>query len=94
MSKVLYEVTHGNGTYKAQDGSEKTRWQRIGTVFQSDKGNVTMKLEPSPTRRNAEGERWDNQYVPKTREDHPHAQGFTDQPPAVAHGVGNDDIPF
>ena len=63
MSKVVFEVVHGNGTYKAQDGSEKTRWQKVGVIFKSDKGNYSMKLDAIPTRRNEEGELWLNLFI-------------------------------
>ena len=67
MSKKVFDVVHGNGTYKAQDGSEKTRWQNVGAVFKSDKGNFSMKLDAVPTRRNEEGELWLNLFVPQDR---------------------------
>ena len=82
MSKV-FDVMHGNGTYKGQDGSEKTRWQNVGVVFKSDKGNYTMKLEAIPTRRNEDGELWLNLFVPQKKDR-----------PTQNDGVGNDDVPF
>jgi hypothetical protein len=100
MSKVVFEVVHGNGTYKAADGSEKTRWQKIGVIFKSDKGNYSMKLDAIPTRRNEEGELWLNLFVPQDREEIKPAekqQGNFRQAapdPSRGDGFGDDNIPF
>lgn len=92
MSKVVFEVVHGNGEYKAADGSMKTRWQKVGVIFKSDKGNYSMKLDAIPTRRNEEGELWLNLFVPQAKEEKPAAPqqgGFRDNPPPPDDG----DIP-
>jgi hypothetical protein len=94
-SKLIYEVCGSAGTYKAQDGSEKTRWIKAGVVFKNDKGYVSMKLDSIPTRRNEEGELWLSLFVPQDKKPSQTAsqepqQGFRDNP-APAH---DDDIPF
>ena len=80
MSKV-FDVMSANGKYTGQDGSEKTRWQNVGVVFKSDKGNYTMKLEAIPTRRNEDGELWLNLFVPQKKEAPKQQQGFDDSIP-------------
>ena len=99
MSSKIYDVVHGNGTYKAADGSEKTRWQNVGAVFKSDKGNISMKLDSIPTRRNEQGELWINLFVPQDREAKPvqtasepapTSYGFRENPPPPT----DEDVPF
>lgn len=47
MSKLRYEVRAKTGTYKAQDGTEKTAYAKIGVVLQSEKGFM-LKIESIP----------------------------------------------
>ena len=90
MSKKVFDIVHGNGEYKAQDGSTKTRWQNVGVVFKSEKGNYVLKLDAIPTRRNEEGELWLNLFVPQDREQKPKAQGFREP---QADTFVDDDLP-
>jgi hypothetical protein len=77
---VEFEIVHGNGTYKDSEGNEKTRWQKVGVIFKSDKGNYSMKLDAIPTRRNEEGELWLNLFVPQPRgEQKPQPGGFREK---------------
>ena len=92
MSKKVFDIVHGNGEYKAQDGSTKTRWQNVGVVFKSEKGNYVLKLDAIPTRRNEEGELWLNLFVPQEREQKPKAQGFRE--PQTDTFVDDDIPPF
>ena len=100
-SKLIYEVCGSAGTYKAQDGSEKTRWIKAGVVFKNDKGYVSMKLDAIPSRRNENGELWLSLFVPQDKKPaekpaQEHTGGFRE--PAVntggPDGVGEDDLPF
>lgn len=45
---VLYEVTAAGEKYTAKDGSEKTKWIRIGTVIQTKAGRMSLKIESIP----------------------------------------------
>ena len=92
MSSLEYDVMHANGTYTGQDGSEKTRWAKVGVVFKSDKGAMTMKLEYVPTRRNEHGDLWLNLFVPRPKEQPAQQQGFREPVKQGADGFG-DDIP-
>jgi len=100
-SKLIYEVCGSAGTYKAQDGSEKTRWVKAGVVFKNDKGYISMKLDAIPTRRNENGELWLSLFVPQDKKPAQTASqepvgGFRDKPADTGgpDGVGGDDIPF
>lgn len=53
---------------KSQDGSTKTYWTRVGTMFES-KGNMggyTIKLDSYPLP-NAQGEVWVKAVIPKDK---------------------------
>ena len=100
-SSLIYEVCGSAGTYKAQDGSEKTRWIKAGVVFKNDKGYVSMKLDAIPTRRNENGELWLSLFVPQDKKAAPAASekpagGFREPPVDTGgpDGVGEDSIPF
>jgi hypothetical protein len=45
---VLYEVTAAGEKYTAKDGTEKTKWIRIGSVIQTKSGKMSLKLETIP----------------------------------------------
>jgi hypothetical protein len=94
-SKLIYEVCGSAGTYKAQDGSEKTRWIKAGVVFKNDKGYVSLKLDSIPTRRNEQGELWLSLFVPQAKDEQkkPEQQGFREDKPDLSKTDG-DDIPF
>ena len=99
-SELIYEVCGSAGTYKAQDGSEKTRWIKAGVVFKNDKGYVSLKLDSVPTRRNENGELWLSLFVPQDRKPaeskpEPVQQGFREPVDTGGpDGVGEDEIPF
>ena len=58
---VLYEVSAAGEKYKAKDGTEKTKWIRIGTVIQTKSGRMSLKLESIPV--NWDG--WANLIEPR-----------------------------
>lgn len=65
---VKYEISAAAGTYQ-KDGVEKTRWLKIGTVMETKKGGLAMKLDSIPTG-------WDgwamlNEPRPKEKDDLP-----------------------
>ncbi len=45
---VLYEVTAAGEKYTTKDGTEKTKWIRIGSVIQTKSGKMSLKLETIP----------------------------------------------
>lgn len=47
MKKVKRLVASG-GKYTAADGSEKTRWIPVGTMFKRDDGNLAIKIDAVP----------------------------------------------
>jgi hypothetical protein len=59
---IVYEVTVKAGTYQ-KDGQEKVRYQRIGSVIETKKGNM-LKLDQVPL---VEGgwEGWAYLFTPK-----------------------------
>lgn len=63
---IKYEVTATVGTYKDAQGNEKKRYQRCGSVFENDKGHLSMKLDAIPTGNEWSG--WFSFFEPKERE--------------------------
>ena len=47
MSKTISEVTVKTGTYKNQNGEDKNRYQRIGSVIETKSGPM-LKLDCIP----------------------------------------------
>jgi hypothetical protein len=45
---IVYEVTAAGEKYTAKDGSEKTKWIKIGTVIQTKAGKMSLKIESIP----------------------------------------------
>lgn len=62
---VKYEVMAKTGTYTAQDGTEKNRWQKCGVILSGDKG-FSLKLECIPV---GEWNGWFSLFEPKPREE-------------------------
>jgi hypothetical protein len=48
MSKLRYKVMHKGGSYVDQNGEEKNRWNQVGSIFESENGKFSMKLELLP----------------------------------------------
>jgi hypothetical protein len=42
-----YDVIAKNGTYKTQDGTEKTRWLKMGACFETSNG-LAVKIDSVP----------------------------------------------
>lgn len=82
---IIYEVTVKAGTYQ-KDGQEKIRYQRIGSVIETRKGNM-LKLDQVPL---VEGgwTGWAYLFEPRTDEQ----KSVTAQKPN--DGLQDDDIPF
>jgi single-strand DNA-binding protein len=92
MAKVAYEVVATVGTYQ-KDGEEKKRYQRIGTVFQGDKG-LSLKLDCIPVGQEWTG--WASLFEPKQEgRDRTAADAYRKPAPsAPAHDTDGDEIPF
>ena len=71
---IVYEVTVKAGTYQ-KDGQEKVRYQRIGSVIETKKGNM-LKLDQIPLVENGwsgwaylfEPKEVDQKFAPKKAE--------------------------
>jgi hypothetical protein len=66
MSKKKYEVVATVGKYTTKSGEEKKRYLNIGTVFENDKGQLSMKLDSIPV--GPEWSGWVSFFEPKERE--------------------------
>lgn len=87
--KVKYELTAKTGTYQ-KDGQEKSRYQRIGTVFERDDGSLSAKIDCMPVGA-PDWNGWVNFFEPRMKEDGYQAAKQAAQP----HDGGMDDsIPF
>lgn len=48
MSKPYKKIVASVGKYTDKEGNEKKRWQNVGTLFQGDDGNFSIKLDAVP----------------------------------------------
>lgn len=102
-SRKKYDAVATVGTYKdKQTGEEKKRYANVGTVFESEDGRLSLKLDTIPV-----GPGWSGYisfYVPNGRDDQsPQRQALPDgrnqqrsMPPAPekAPDGDEDNIPF
>ena len=82
MSKIKMEISCIVGSYTNADGQQKNRYQRIGSIIQTHKGEM-LKLDVIPLKENG----WDGWAFinePRAREDK--FQGLPKE--------NEDDIPF
>jgi len=42
MQKKLYDVSIALGQYRDRSGNDRTRWQNVGAIFESDKGKYML----------------------------------------------------
>ena len=63
---TAWEVVQARGKYEDRDGKEKTRWQKLGVAFPSDRGHWSIKFEALPLP-NSEGEVWCQVFPPRER---------------------------
>jgi len=92
MARVAYEVVATLGTYKNKDGEEKKRYQKIGTVFQGDKG-MSIKLDCIPVGQEWNG--WASLFEPKDQgRDRTPADAYRKPAAQSRHADDGDDIPF
>ena len=48
MAKKIYDAVATVGTYKDRNGEEKKRYVNVGSVFENDKGQLSLKLDSVP----------------------------------------------
>jgi hypothetical protein len=95
MAKKVFDAVAIVGKYTDRNGQEKKRYLNVGSVFENDKGEMSMKIEAIPAGQDWNG--WVSFYVPKERQDDrpadkPKAQDDT----GTRSGFEDfaDDIPF
>lgn len=96
-SRVKYEAVATIGRYRDRNtGEEKKHYQKVGTVFESEDGRLSLKLDTLPV-----GPHWSGYisfFEPRSREERAQARmasKFPPPPPVVpAEEAEDDDIPF
>jgi hypothetical protein len=76
MATKLGDLMAPNGTYRTQDGEEKTRWIKCGVAIHSDKG-LRIKLEAVPV---GEFDGWMSVFEDKPKDQAPKQEGFRSPP--------------
>ena len=90
MAKKIFDAVATTGTYTDKQGNEKKRYLTVGTVFEDDKGRMSLKLESLPVGDGWNG--WVSFFTPKEQTKKPAA-------PSQNNSGGQfndfeDDIPF
>ncbi|MGB1147543.1 MAG: hypothetical protein ACPG4M_06585 [Alphaproteobacteria bacterium] len=77
-----------------KNGEEKTRYQRVGTLFKDDQdGRLSLKIDAIPVGAGFEG--WVNFYeLDENRQKQPQQQSAPQQSNDFDGGSFDDDIPF
>ena len=65
MAKKAYDAVATVGEYTDREGNKKKRYMNVGTVFQNDEGQLSMKLDAIPISKEWSG--FINFYPPKER---------------------------
>jgi hypothetical protein len=82
MNKPMFDVCYKAGSYKDKQGNEKTRWIKLGTVWENDKG-MSVLLDAVPA--GATAPVWLSLFPVKDRQHQPQQD----------HGGANEDsVPF
>lgn len=95
--KPIRRLVASNGKYTNGEGQTKKRWQRVGTLFKGDDGEISVKLDCLPIGPEFSG--WLNAYPiedqdqPQTQNEPTTTRNVHDQHHAAAADKG-DDIPF
>ena len=66
MAKKIYDAVATVGTYKDRNGEEKKRYVNVGSVFENDKGQLSLKLDSVPVGNEWSG--WVGFFEPKERD--------------------------
>lgn len=102
-SKVKYEAVATVGKYKdRQTGEEKKQFLRVGTVFESEDGRLSLKLDAVPC--SPEWSGFISFYEPKGRDEQANSRPLPEgrqqqrsmppEPAPAADTQEDDDIPF
>lgn len=94
MAKLKYEVVATVGSYPdKQTGEQKKKYQRIGSIFEGDKG-FSLKLDCVPVGKEWNG--WASLFEPKDQgRDVPASEAMRRSAPASRPLVDDgDEIPF
>jgi len=66
MSRKIYDAVATVGEYKNSQGETKKRYVTVGSVFENDEGQLSLKLDAIPVGSNWSG--WVSFYEPKQRD--------------------------
>ena len=78
-----HDLCVGINRWTDETGQPRTQWLKIGAMFQSDTGNISIKLDAIPIARNEDGDLWISAFVPKPREDKAAPGYVANQAPVV-----------
>ena len=84
--KFLGEIMAPIGKYTDQNGDEKTRWGRCGSLLRNENGNYRIKLDMLPVGNENDG--WFAVFEPKQKEETPAAN------PTQTKVDPQEDMPF
>lgn len=94
MAQPIYDACASVGEYTDREGNRKSRYVKIGAVFQGEKG-MSLKLDTIPV---AGWNGWISFFEPKPRDAAPQQQGNGYAARRGGNGAGladmSDDIPF
>jgi hypothetical protein len=82
-AKLIYRAVANVGKYTDKDGKEKNRTQEIGSIFENEKGFLSLKLNCLPL--SPEWNGWATLYKNEPNESHSNKR---------SSDSFNDDIPF
>ena len=91
MAKRKYDAVATVGEYISADGEKKKRYMTIGTVFENEKGQLSMKLDGIPVTPDWSG--WISFFEPKGRNETP-SERPQKPAPSAAESPADDDFPF
>lgn len=89
-SKKIYDAVATAGEYK-KDGETKRRYINVGSVFQNDEGQLSLKLDTIPVGQEWNG--WISFYAPKPNGDRRESTPAPKRESAPVVDI-DDDIPF
>ena len=82
MAIKKYDAVATIGEYKDRNGETKKRYVNVGSVFENDKGNLSLKLDAVPMGQEWTG--WISFFEPKERDASKNPMGGTDRTAAEA----------
>lgn len=88
--KKIYDAVATIGEYKNKQGETKKNFLNVGTVFENDKGAISLKLNAIPVSFSG----WINFYVPKEKESADSEPQSRDKFKEAAAQEFDSDLPF